>query len=124
MNGCIFKRTLPSGSITWGYSIDAGKDEKGKRKQIFKSGFALKGDAATALRKKLNEKDEGELVKPDPTSFAAFFQEWFKGTPTATARRRRSSDIASSLAMCCRTLETPSCRTYRPSRWSASSIGS
>jgi integrase len=78
MNGCTFKRTLPSGRITWGYSIDAGKDENGKRKQIFKSGFERKKDADDALCQKLNEKDEGELVKPDPTTFAAFLQEWFK----------------------------------------------
>src|SRR5262249_20436899 len=31
-----------------------------------------------ALRQKLREKDAGELVKPDPTTFAAFFQEWLK----------------------------------------------
>jgi len=77
MNGCVFKRKLPSGSVTWGYSIDAGKDENGKRIQIFKSGFARKGDAGDALRQKLNEKYEGELVKPDPTTFAAFLKEWF-----------------------------------------------
>lgn len=78
MNGCVFKRTLPSGRETWGYSIDAGKDAGGKRKQIFKSGFKTKNAAGTALRQKLNEKDAGELVKPDPTTFAAFLQEWFK----------------------------------------------
>lgn len=78
MNGCIFKRTLPSGRVTWGYSIDAGKDENQKRKQIFKSGFKRKGDADDALRQKVNEKDTGELVKPDPTTFAAFLQEWFR----------------------------------------------
>lgn len=47
MTGCIFKRKLPSGSTTWGYSIDVGKDE-------------------------------GELIKPDPTTFAAFVEEWLK----------------------------------------------
>jgi integrase len=78
MNGCTFKRALPSGRITWGYSIDAGKNENGKRKQIFKSGFERKKDADDALRLKLNEKDQGELVKPDPTTFAAFLKEWFK----------------------------------------------
>jgi integrase len=78
MNGCVFKRKLPSGSITWGYSIDAGKDENGKRKQIFKSGFSREKDAAKALREKLNEKDAGELVRPDPTTFAAFLTDWFK----------------------------------------------
>ncbi|MGH9721917.1 MAG: tyrosine-type recombinase/integrase, partial [Bryobacteraceae bacterium] len=57
--------------------VDAGKDEKGKRKQIFKSGFAKKGDADRALRDVLNEKAAGDLVKPDPQSFAAFLDEWF-----------------------------------------------
>jgi len=78
MSGCVFKRKLPTGSITWGYSIDAGKDEKGQRKRIFKSGFARRVDATDALRRKLNEHDEGALVKPDPTTFAAFFDEWVK----------------------------------------------
>jgi integrase len=77
MKGCVFKRTLPSGTVAWGYSIDLGKDENGRRKQIFKSGFKREKDAADALRKKLNEKDEGELVAPDPTTFAAFLKEWF-----------------------------------------------
>jgi len=77
MNGCVFKRTLPSGRVTWGYSIDAGKDENRKRKQIFKSGFKRKGDADDALRRKLNEKEAGKLVTPDPTTFAAYLQEWF-----------------------------------------------
>ncbi|HEV3330502.1 MAG TPA: tyrosine-type recombinase/integrase [Bryobacteraceae bacterium] len=77
MNGCVFKRLLPSGRIVWGYSIDAGKDEHGKRKQIFKSGFDRKGDADTALRRLLNEKDGGELTKPDPSTFSEFMKEWF-----------------------------------------------
>lgn len=77
MNGCIFKRKLPSGRITWGYSVDAGKDENGRRKQIFKSGFDRKGDADTALRRMLNEKDAGELTHPDPQTFGGFIHEWF-----------------------------------------------
>ena len=78
MNGRTFKRTLPSGRVTWGYSIDAGQDKDGKRKRIFKSGFDRKGDADTALRQKLNQRDEGELVKPDPQTLAAFVEEWFR----------------------------------------------
>jgi integrase len=78
MKGCVFKRRLPSGSISWGYSIDVGGDEKGKRRQLFKSGFARRGEAEDALRKILNEKDAGELVKPDPTTFAGFLDEWFR----------------------------------------------
>jgi hypothetical protein len=66
MKGCTFKkRELPSGAITWGYSVDAGKDENGYRKQIFKKGFARKADADAALSQKLKEKDDGGLEKPD-----------------------------------------------------------
>jgi len=92
MNGCVFKRTLRSGTITWGYSIDVGKDSTGKRQQLFKSGFKRKGDADDALRLKLNQKDDGDLVKPDPTTFATFLDEWFKEhamrncTPKTVAR--------------------------------------
>jgi len=77
MKGCTFKRTLPSGRITWGYSIDAGKDENGKRVQIFKSGFKREREADDALREKLNEKAEGALVAPDPHTLSEFTLRWF-----------------------------------------------
>jgi integrase len=78
MRGCIFKRTLPSKRITWGYVVDAGSDENGKRKQIQKTGFDRKADADNALRALLNEKDQGaDLTKPDPQAFGAFAKEWF-----------------------------------------------
>src|SRR5580698_11376012 len=78
MTGCTFKRKLPSGAITWGYSIDVGKDQSGRRKQIFKNGFRLEREAVDALRRKLNEKDEGQLVKPDPQTLQAFVDEWLR----------------------------------------------
>ena len=31
MKGCVYKRTSASGAVTWAYSVDAGKDEHGKR---------------------------------------------------------------------------------------------
>lgn len=77
MNGCVFKRILPSGRISWGYSLDLGRDANGKRLQEFKSGFDKKSEADTALRQRLVKKDSGEIVKPDPTSFAAFMERWF-----------------------------------------------
>src|SRR5713226_8998890 len=77
MTGCVFKRKLPSGSTSWGYVIDVGKDENGKRKQIFKSGYATKSEADQKLREKLTEKDAGKLVAPDPQTFKAFVKRWF-----------------------------------------------
>src|SRR5271154_611288 len=47
MTGCVFKRKLKSG-ISWGYSFFAGRDEDGRRIQVFKSGFPTKGAADTA----------------------------------------------------------------------------
>ena len=49
MTGCIFKRKFKSG-IRWGYLFFGGWDEKGKRIQIFKSGFPTKDAASKAAR--------------------------------------------------------------------------
>jgi len=76
MTGCVFKRTLPSGKINWGYSIDAGKDEHGRRKQVFKSGFETKKEAGTALAKIVTEQADGSVVRPDPRTFAEFAEAW------------------------------------------------
>jgi integrase len=54
MTGCVFKRKLRSGT-GWGYLFSAGKDAAGKRNQIFKSGFATKGAAQSALREAITE---------------------------------------------------------------------
>ena len=69
----------------------------GKRKQIFKSGFARKADADNALRLKMDEKTDDALVKPDPSTFRVFMQEWFHEhadrncTPKTTERYRQLS---------------------------------
>ena len=54
MRGCVFKRKLKT-SVSWGYLFSAGKDGAGKRNQIFKSGFATKGAAQSALRDAITE---------------------------------------------------------------------
>lgn len=77
MTGCTFKRKLASGKVTWGYSIDIGKDADGKRRQRYRRGFTKKADAADALREELNKLDAGEPVKPDPQTFAAWAERWF-----------------------------------------------
>jgi len=54
MTGCVFKRKLKSGT-SWGYLFSAGKDAAGKRNQIFRSGFATRGAAQSALREAISE---------------------------------------------------------------------
>ncbi len=76
MTGCVFKRKRRSGTISWGYVIDAGRDETGKRRQIQKTGFARKADADTALTRLLNDRNEGNFIRPDPRTFAEFIEAW------------------------------------------------
>src|ERR1700733_2466177 len=54
MTGCVFKRKLKTG-VSWGYLFSAGKDAAGERNQIFKSGFATKSAAQSALRDAITE---------------------------------------------------------------------
>jgi hypothetical protein len=65
MNGSIFKRRLPSGTITWVYKFDAGRDQNGKRLYSFKSGFETKGSASEAMRKAIIEFEmtHGKITK-------------------------------------------------------------
>jgi integrase len=77
VKGSIFKRKLPSGKVSWCLQLEAGSSPGGKRIRIFRSGFQRKADAERELRRLLDEKDAGSLLKPDPRTFAAFLDEWF-----------------------------------------------
>ncbi|MGD1096344.1 MAG: tyrosine-type recombinase/integrase [Bryobacteraceae bacterium] len=76
MKGTTYKRKLPSGRISWCLGIDLGRDQHGKRRRIFKSGFRRQGDADDELRRILHELNEGSLVKPDPRTVAEFLDQW------------------------------------------------
>jgi integrase len=78
VTGTTFKRKLPSGRTDWCFQIDLGKDpETGKRQRIFKSGFATKKAADDERVRKLQELQDGSVVRPDPTTFGGFTAEWF-----------------------------------------------
>lgn len=78
MTGCVFKRKLHSGAVTWAYSVDVGRGADGGRIRQFKSGFARKSEAESALRILLAEKDHSaDIGQADPQTFAAFTQTWF-----------------------------------------------
>lgn len=78
MNGTVFKRMLPSGRIDWCVNIDLGRDENGKRIRYFKGGFNRKADADTDRIRVLQEREQGEVVRPAPRQFRSFLEEWFK----------------------------------------------
>jgi integrase len=76
MKGTTYKRKLPSGRTTWCLGIDLGKDDQGKRKRIFKSGFRLESDAETEMTRLMQELNSGTLTRPDPRTLAEFFDQW------------------------------------------------
>jgi integrase len=65
MNGSVFKRRLPSGTITWAYKFDAGRGQQGKRLYGFKGGFEKKTEAANAMRDAIkdHERTHGKVLK-------------------------------------------------------------
>jgi integrase len=77
VKGCVYKRTSASGAITWAYSIDAGKDESGKRVRQFHGGYERKKDAEAELARILQEIHDGLLVRPTPKTFGEFMGDWF-----------------------------------------------
>lgn len=64
MTGCIFKRKLKSG-ISWGFSFFIGRDENGKPRERFRSGFSTKGAAADALKVAISEHqaEHGKIIQ-------------------------------------------------------------
>jgi integrase len=101
MKGTTYKRKLPSGRIDWCLGIDVGKDENGKRKRIFKSGFRRQGDADDELRRIMRKMDEGTLVKPDPRTVAEFLDQWIAEYATrkvAPTTLERYQDLAGHVA--------------------------
>jgi integrase len=78
MKGSVYKRKLPSGTVTWAYQVDMGYDEAGKRIRIAKTGFERKQDAQAALTQLLAEKNSGSLIRPNPQTFTEFMTEWFE----------------------------------------------
>lgn len=78
MNGTITRKQRKNGSLSWGYSFFAGRDEEGKRLQITKSGFPIKREASEALRRAIQDHQLGAVVPSDSRTFAAFFEEWIR----------------------------------------------
>jgi integrase len=78
MTGTVYKRNYKSGGVAWGYQLDAGLDENGKRIRISRGGFRRQADAGRELARLIQEKSDGLLVRPDPRTFGDFLEEWFR----------------------------------------------
>jgi integrase len=78
MTGTIVKTKLKSGRISWGYIVDAGHDENGKRRQVMRKGFATKREADDALLDAIGDRKKGVDIQKDPRNFEVFFKTWLE----------------------------------------------
>ena len=63
----------------WAVVVDNGRDENGKRRQKWLSGYRTKGEAEDALVTALGRIQRGETVDPDTTPLADYMRQWLKG---------------------------------------------
>lgn len=71
MKGSIVKR-----GNKWSIVVDLGRDENGKRKQKWISGFEKKKEAEKKLPEILMEINNNQFVDFDNISFKAFLEKW------------------------------------------------
>lgn len=86
MRGSVIKR-----GKTWSYVVDVGRDDAGKRRQLWKGGFATKRDAQRALTALLGKVDDGSWFDASAKTVAEFLEDWLR----IVAPRLRPSTAAS-----------------------------
>lgn len=63
----------------WSVVLDVGRDDSGKRKQKWKSGYRTKREAEDALVDLLGKRKRGETIDPDMTPFGDYLVAWIDG---------------------------------------------
>ncbi|MCL6445687.1 MAG: site-specific integrase [Alicyclobacillus sp.] len=71
MRGSVVKR-----GHKWAIVFDVGRDENGKRKQKWISGFASKKEAEAELAKQISQVTSGQYVPPTDQTVADFLADW------------------------------------------------
>lgn len=75
----------------YGFVLDAGKDEDGKRRQIRRSGFATKREAQDALMEALRQQETPAAIEQEPEApgrtFGEFITEWLNDPARAVTPR-------------------------------------
>jgi len=77
MKGSVRKPRTDGG--TWSYRIDAGLDDRGRRRQREVGGFRTKKAAQTALNEALADTQRGSYSPPSRTTVREFLDEWHEG---------------------------------------------
>ena len=96
MKGSIYKAVAPSGSVSWRYQIDAGRDENGKRIRVSESGFKLEREATNALHVKMQELKSG--FARTPGTLKEYMERWLpyhaKAKPLSPTTAGRYESLA------------------------------
>ena len=69
----------------WSYRIDAGYDDRGRRRQREVGGFRTKKEAQAALNDALSGSQRGTYAAPTRTTVRQFLAEWHEGARTELA---------------------------------------
>ena len=83
MRGAVRKPRTPGG--TWGYRIDLGEDEVGKRVQKQVAGFPSKKAAQAALADALSAFQRGSYIAPSRQTLREFLDVWLEGVRSELA---------------------------------------
>jgi integrase len=59
------------------FRLSLGRDEQGKRRQVFRGGFKKKADAEAEMVRILQEYNEGTYLEPSKQPFSDFMKKWF-----------------------------------------------
>lgn len=73
---------------TWGYVLDIGRDESGRRQQRTKGGFRTRKECEAALTETLQRKATGDLVNPSRETLAMFLTRWLDSAAGIRASTR------------------------------------
>ena len=90
----------------WALVVDVGRDESGRRRQQWRSGFATKREAERALAETIQRLGTGGYVEPSKVTVAAFLEEWL-----ASARASVRPSTHATYTTLCRTHVAPAVGT-------------
>ncbi|MEX0784467.1 MAG: site-specific integrase [Dehalococcoidia bacterium] len=76
---------------TWAAVVDVGRDESGKRKQRWYSGFRTKREAEKKLREVLTSLDEAAYIPPSRETVGHFLDRWLEATAGTIAETTHDS---------------------------------
>ncbi len=75
-----YKKGAPPRAKPWAFAIELGLDDRGKRQQVWRSGFRTKREATLAMNDEIGQRQAGSHVEPNRLTVGQFLTEhWLPG---------------------------------------------